>query len=62
MPSGGAMLTVASLLAPGFIHRAPGGQASAAAAFTAAIQQIPGEIAFVRLGASPSTSHRAAPW
>ena len=56
------MLTVASLLAPGFIHRAPGGQASAAAAFTAAIQQIPGEIAFVRLGASPSTSHRAAPW
>jgi len=40
---------VASLLAPGFVHRAPGGQASDAATFTAAIQQIPGEIAFVRL-------------
>jgi hypothetical protein len=37
------------LLAPGFVHRTHGGEASDAAAFLRAIADIPGEIVFVRL-------------
>jgi hypothetical protein len=37
------------LLASGFIHRTHGGGSADGEAFVAAIQQIPGEIAFVRL-------------
>jgi hypothetical protein len=40
---------VASLLAPGFLHRTPGGESRDAETFVAAIREIPGEIAFVRL-------------
>jgi ketosteroid isomerase-like protein len=40
---------VASLLAPDFLHRTPGGEARDAESFIAAIREIPGEIAFVRL-------------
>jgi hypothetical protein len=40
---------IASLLAPGFLHRTPGGETKDADAFCATIQQIPGEIAFVRI-------------
>jgi ketosteroid isomerase-like protein len=40
---------VASLLAPDFLHRTPGGDASDAETFISAIQQIPGDIAFVKL-------------
>jgi hypothetical protein len=40
---------IASLLAPGFLHRIPGGETTDAQSFAAAIQQIPGEIAFVRI-------------
>jgi hypothetical protein len=40
---------VASLLAPGFLHRTPGSEARDAEAFVSAIREIPGEIAFVRL-------------
>jgi ketosteroid isomerase-like protein len=36
-------------LAPDFLHRTPGGAARDAGAFLAAIQEIPGEILFVRL-------------
>lgn len=36
-------------LAPEFLHRTPGGAARNAGAFLAAIQEIPGEILFVRL-------------
>lgn len=41
--------TIRSLLAPGFVHRTLGGDRADADAFVQAIQQIPGEIAFVRL-------------
>ena len=41
--------TIRSLLAPGFVHRNLGGDRADADAFVQAIQQIPGEIAFVRL-------------
>jgi hypothetical protein len=37
------------LLAPGFVHRTLGGDRADADAFVQAIQQIPGEIAFVGL-------------
>ena len=40
---------LARALAPGFRHRTPGGEAQDAGAFLAAIEQIPGEILFVRL-------------
>src|SRR5262245_53028096 len=40
---------VASLLAPDFVHRTPGGEASGIDAFVTAVRQIPGEIAFVNL-------------
>ena len=36
-------------LAPGFIHRSPGGAGSDAPSFVQAIRDIPGEILFVRL-------------
>ena len=36
-------------LAPGFIHRSPGGAGSDARSFAQAIRDIPGEILFVRL-------------
>ena len=36
-------------LAPGFVHRSPGGAASDARSFAQAIRDIPGEILFVRL-------------
>ena len=39
------------LLAPGFLHRTPGGEARDAATFLAGIREIPGEILFVRLEA-----------
>jgi len=42
---------IGKLLAPGFVHRTPGGDSVDAAAFLAAIPQIPGEIEFVRLEA-----------
>jgi Domain of unknown function (DUF4440) len=38
-----------SLLAPGFVHRSHGGAASDADAFLGAIEDIPGDIRFVRL-------------
>jgi ketosteroid isomerase-like protein len=41
---------VAGLLAPGFVHHTPGGETRDADTFTRGIAQIPGEIAFVRLG------------
>ena len=43
--------TISRMLAPGFVHRTPGGESVDAAAFLAAIPQIPGEIEFVRLEA-----------
>jgi uncharacterized glyoxalase superfamily protein PhnB len=41
--------TIRSLLAPGFTHRTHGGAVSDAESFLSAIQQIPGEITFVKL-------------
>ena len=41
---------VAGLLASGFVHHTPGGETRDADTFTRGIAQIPGEIAFVRLG------------
>src|SRR5262245_5777412 len=41
--------TLAGFLAPGFVHRAPGGPSSERAAFLEEIAGIPGEIAFVRI-------------
>jgi hypothetical protein len=41
--------TLSQLLALGFLHRTPGGEARDAQAFLAGISQIPGEIVFVRL-------------
>ena len=38
-----------TLLAPGFVHRSHGGAASDAGAFVRAIEEIPGDIRFVRL-------------
>jgi hypothetical protein len=38
-----------ALLAPGFVHRSHGGEASGADAFLDAIAAIPGDIRFVRL-------------
>jgi len=40
---------IRDLLAPGFVHRTPGGNAVDADAFVRAIEEIPGEITFVRL-------------
>ncbi len=40
---------VSAFLAPGFVHRSPGGPASPVDAFLDGIRQIPGEIVFVRL-------------
>jgi hypothetical protein len=40
---------IRTLLAPGFVHRSHGGEAVGEEAFLRAIQQIPGEIKFVRL-------------
>jgi ketosteroid isomerase-like protein len=40
---------IPTLLAPGFLHRTPGVDAKDAETFCAAIQQIPGEIAFVKI-------------
>jgi ketosteroid isomerase-like protein len=40
---------VASLLAPGFVHRSPGGDSTDVESFLEGIRQIPGEIVFVRL-------------
>ena len=36
-------------LAPGFVHRVPGGATTDAATFLSGIRQIPGDISFVRL-------------
>ncbi len=41
--------TLAGTLAPGFVHRTLGGEARNAEVFLKAIQEIPGEILFVRL-------------
>ena len=41
--------TLRQLLAPGFVHRSLGGEAADAEAFLQAIEQIPGEIRFVKL-------------
>ena len=41
--------TLRACLAPGFVHRTHGGGRSDAEAFLQGIQNIPGEIAFVRL-------------
>jgi hypothetical protein len=41
--------TIRQLLAPGFVHRALGGERADAAAFLQSIEQIPGEILDVRL-------------
>ena len=40
---------LASRLSPAFVHRTPGGAVTTAEAFLTAIEQIPGEILFVRL-------------
>jgi ketosteroid isomerase-like protein len=40
---------IARSLAPGFVHRTPDAEARDAGAFVAGIEQIPGEIVFVRL-------------
>ena len=40
---------IATLLAPGFVHRSPGGEATDRERFLDGIRQIPGEIVFVRL-------------
>jgi hypothetical protein len=40
---------LAARLAPGFVHRVPGGATTDAATFLNGIRQIPGEINFVRL-------------
>ena len=40
---------IGALLAPDFVHRTHGGAGADRAAFLAAIEQIPGEIVFVRL-------------
>jgi ketosteroid isomerase-like protein len=42
---------IGGYLAPGFLHRSPGGEAQDAEAFAQAIRGIPGEILFVRLEA-----------
>jgi hypothetical protein len=41
--------TIATLLAPGFMHRSPGGEAIDSERFLERIRQIPGEIVFVML-------------
>ena len=41
--------TIRQLLAPGFVHRALGGDRADAAAFLQSIERIPGEILVVRL-------------
>ena len=41
--------TIATLLAPGFVHRSPGGDATDRERFIEGIRQIPGEIVFVTL-------------
>ena len=41
--------TIAALLAPGFVHRSPGGESTDSARFLEGIRQIPGEIVFVKL-------------
>jgi hypothetical protein len=41
--------TLRGLLAPGFVHRSHNGPAADADAFLRAVEQIPGEIRFVRL-------------
>ena len=43
------LATLSACLAPGFVHRTHGGERSDAEAFLRGIQNIPGEIAFVRL-------------
>jgi ketosteroid isomerase-like protein len=43
------LAALAAFLADGFVHRTHGGAASDAAQFVAAIRELPGEIAFVRL-------------
>lgn len=40
---------IRGLLAPGFVHRSHGGEAVSLEAFLGAIEQIPGEITFVKL-------------
>ena len=40
---------IATLLAPGFVHRSPGGEATDRERFLDGIRQIPGEIVFVKL-------------
>ena len=40
---------VSGLLAPGFVHRTPGGDEAGAERFLEGIRSIPGEIVFVRL-------------
>ena len=40
---------IATLLAPGFVHRSPGGDATDRERFIEGIRQIPGEIVFVTL-------------
>jgi ketosteroid isomerase-like protein len=42
--------TISGLLAPGFVFRAPGGETRDVDSFLRGIREIPGEIAFVRLG------------
>jgi ketosteroid isomerase-like protein len=42
--------TMSGLLAPGFVHRTPGGETRDVNSFLRGIREIPGEIAFVRLG------------
>jgi ketosteroid isomerase-like protein len=41
--------TIATLLASDFVHRSPGGEATASERFLEGIRQIPGEIVFVKL-------------
>jgi hypothetical protein len=41
--------SLASLVAPGFVHRIPGGATTDTASFLNGIRQIPGDINFVRL-------------
>ena len=40
---------IATLLAPGFVHRSPGGDPTDRERFIEGIRQIPGEIVFVKL-------------
>lgn len=42
---------IVGYLAPGFLHRSPGGEARGPDGFAQAIREIPGEILFVRLDA-----------